>query len=381
VRFTHFARKAVLFLTAVAALLAAAADPALGLGAAPQGAGPLFNGSVYGIAYRGSTVYVGGSFTSAVSGGRAYRRERLAAFDSRTGALLNWAPSADGTVRALVTSADSVYVAGEFGWVSGWRRDSLARIDALSGDVGSFSHRVSGAPYALSVGDGRLYVGGSFAAVDGYRRPNLAAFSLVNGNLDSGWRPGTDEAVHAVSAYGTRVYLGGLFHGVDGLAGTSYLAAVSATGGVVDRGFLSRTKEEVNGITVDGAGVYVATGGQGGRAIAYTSRGAVLWERVFDGDASSVTTLNGVTYVGGHFDRACLTPSNGAHGACSSGSVPRVKLAAVTRAGALSTWAPQANGVVGVRVVATDWSRGTICAGGDFTLINGQDRRRFATFN
>ena len=368
----------VLTLTAVAAL--AAAVPAQAVGTRPQ-ATPMFDGSVYAVAYRGSTAYVGGSFTAVTSGGRTYARQRLAAFDTRTGAVLAWAPAADRTVRALAVSGTAVYAGGDFGRVSGLRRDNLVRIDALTGRLSAFSHTVTGAPYALAAGNGRLYAGGSFTAIDGARRSNLAAFSLTTGALDGGWRPSADDAVHAVRPYGTKVYVGGTFHRVNGVSGTLRVAALSATGGAVDRGFRPTAPAQVNGLAVDGTGVYAATGGQGGRAIAWSTGGRVRWQRLFDGDATTVARLSGVTYVGGHFDRACLTLANGAHGACTGGSVSRVKLAAVSGTGGLTGWAPQANGVIGVRTLTVDPARATIGAGGDFTVVAGQNRKRYASFS
>jgi hypothetical protein len=101
---------------------------------------------------------------------------------------------------------------------------------------------------------------------------------------------------------------------------------------------------------------------------------------VFDGDASAIVTTGGITYVGGHFDSACVTERNGLKGGCVDGARARFKLAAVTSKGQLTGWAPTANGVIGVRVLSVNHVAGTIEAGGDFTMINGQDRRRFAAF-
>ncbi|MEU8815484.1 hypothetical protein [Actinoplanes sp. NPDC048796] len=339
---------------------------------------PTFNGGVYAIAHRGDTVYVGGAFTSASAGGKTYKRMRLAAFDARTGDLLDWAPPADGTVRALATTADSVYAAGDFHEVGGEDRDSLARINPSSGAVASFAHEITGTAYALGTAGNRLYLGGSFTAVDDERRGNLAAFDLTTGRLDTRWRPLTDDTVHALTVAGPRVYLGGGFHIVNGVKGTLRLAAVSSTSGAVDPVFRPRVPAEVRAIAVDVSGVQVATAGVGGRALSYATTGALRWQRVFDGDAAAIASAGGITYVGGHFDAICRTERNGAKGGCVDGATPRLKLAALTANGTLTSWGPKANGVIGVRVLTVH--KGTVQAGGDFTTIDGRDRRRFAAF-
>ncbi|WP_433064234.1 hypothetical protein [Dactylosporangium sp. CS-033363] len=380
----------------VGALAVLAAVPAVASVSSDPLPAPSFDGPVYAVAYRDSTVYVGGAFTAAVVDGHRVPRQRLAAFDARTGKLLPWAPDADATVRALAVAERTVFAAGDFGTVGGAARQRLAALDADSGAVTAFQHKISGQPATIATGHGRLYVGGHFSGVDGVTRANLAAFTLADGRLDTGWAAAADDAVAGIAVTSTRVYAGGGFHRINGTS-ILRLAALDPATGALDRGFRPNPPAVVLGVAAadapavapspavpgaeaGGALIAVAMGGQGGRAAAYGTNGGNRWQRVFDGDVQAVTVLDGITYLGGHFDAACTTTRNGSHGICRDGAAKRVKLAAVSSGGKLTTWAPQANGIVGVRALAASALTGTVTAGGEFTTVGGIVQKRVAVF-
>ena len=343
---------------------------------------PQFNSTVWAVAFRGDVVYAGGSFTTVRSGGRTYERRRLAAFDARTGAVLSWNPTANGTVRALVVTTAgraAVYAAGDFDTIGGHRRDAVARIDAVTGRPAAFAHRVSGTAATLAAGHGRIYLGGAFSAVDGTARRNVAAFRHSTGALDRGFRPATDSRVRALAATRTRLYLGGDFHKVNGSRRGNLAAVFPSTGRLIGS-FRPRAPHNVLDLAVSRTGLSTGTAGPGGRAVGYGPSGKVRWTHLFDGDVHNVAVLGNTTYAGGHFDRACRSTSTIAQLGCPAGYSPRIKLAALDGNGRLTGWNPRANGRVGVHALTADPAHRRVAAGGAFTAVGGADRQRFALF-
>jgi hypothetical protein len=358
-----------------------AAAPAQAVVSASPVTSATFNGGVYALAVRGTTVFIGGNFTSATYNGHHYARQRLAAVDAATGALLDWAPTADAAVRALAVDGSAVYAAGDFAYVGGLHRDGVARLDASTGAVGAFKHSVLGAPKALGVGHGLLYVAGHLTGVDGKVRANTAAFSLTTGTLVDSWAPATDDTVESLAVTADRVYLGGSFHRTNDVSSTTRLVAVDPDTGVLDLTFRPKPVAVVHGVTAGPAGVYAAIGGQGGRAVGYGFDGTEQWNLTTDGDVQAVAVLAGKVYFGGHFDNVCATVNNGAHGVCTDGSLVRVKLGAAGTDGTLDAWSPNGNGIHGVFALAPVQANGRLAAGGEFTTIGGVSRPRFALFS
>lgn len=220
--------------------------------------------TIYALALRGSTLYVGGIY-SAMGG---LTRNNLAALDAASGAVKAWNPGANSTVFALATAGSTVYVGGWFSIVGGQSRSRLAAVDALStGTVTAWNPCVeAGSVNCLAVGGGMVYVGGDFFYVGYQSRKWLAALDAVTGAA-ADWAIKPSYPVSALSLAGLRLYGGGGYSISHHSSPIPYLFALDrATGAATAWSPQQPGFGPISALALDGSGVYVGYSGYPGFA-------------------------------------------------------------------------------------------------------------------
>jgi PKD repeat protein len=173
-----------------AAAHAAGAPQGTVVNAVPAAYTPDVNdGTVFAIGQSGSTVVVGGTFTSVSphSGTTSYPVTNLAAFTVGTGALVtSFAPTVNGQVTSIVAGPTSgtVYVGGSFTLIDGVK-SKLALISTTTGALvpGWKSPAINGAVNSLALLGNQLFVGGLFTAVANTAQVGLAVLNATTGAL------------------------------------------------------------------------------------------------------------------------------------------------------------------------------------------------------
>jgi fibronectin type 3 domain-containing protein len=335
----------------------------------------------------GDRVYVGGTFDSVIdTSGVSYPVKNLAVFSASTGmADLSFHATTNSTVTALASDGGStLYVGGTFHTVDGAARSGLAAVDTSSGNLKDWAPGIAGTGQvdALTYAGGSVYVGGNFDGIAGSNatsQPFLAKIDATSSLVDATWRAAPAGRVRAlnVAADGSgRLFLGGDFTSVSATPRTSWLAAVTLAGpGSVDSTFIAGPTNQgigapVYDVTSDASRVYVAAGGSGGACAALDARtGAAIWSDHANGNVVSVRLSGGRVYCGGHFA-----------GTASFAGVSRQKLAAVDPGtGTVTSFAPNINSSLGVWSLAADG--GHLYLGGDFSKVAGVLQPHYAMFS
>jgi PQQ-like domain len=344
------------------------------------------NGRVNEIVVSGSTVYIGGQFTSVrpagdPAGTGEVPRNHAAAFNISTGALLPWDPNVTGSaVRAIEVNSGKVFLGGSFSKVGTTGEKNVAAVDPTTGAViSTWKATTNGQVNAMVLQAGTLYLGGNFTTVDSSARSYLAGVSATTSGTVTSWAPSADDDVKAmvVSPDGTRIVAGGLFTHING-SSQNHIAALDVNSGN-PLTWHTHTAYSVIDLAVDAGGVYVAGAGGGGNFAAFNpSTGAQLWQGGTNGNVQAIGVVGGIVYLGGHFQTYC-GPQQGMH-TCAN-PLSQDKLLAVNEGtGALQTWAPGANSVLGVFALQGDSTTGALFSGGDFTSTGQRAQQGFAEF-
>jgi hypothetical protein len=350
---------------------------------------------VNGIVEAGGVAYLGGEFTTmtAPGGGSTATRKYLAAIDAN-GNLTGWNPKASGKVFALALSADgqSVYVGGDFSYISGVSVPKLAKVSLATGQPDpNFRPGVAGRVRALFLAGDRLYVGGDFTTIGGQPRPKLAAVDPTSGALNP-WTPPplgsgryightgiptpdySPGNVYSVAVIGSKVFAAGNFLNLGCQGGLVTIDA--GTGGLVDPQY--NPGRPMFDLATYGGILYAVGGGPGGRAYAFSpDKATPLWKVKVDGDAVGVAATNSAVYVAGHYDYV-VSKTSSCYQFCPGGP-RRHHILAVNRGdGTLLPWNPDADTSTGPFTVTAGAER--LYVGGEFLKINFKSQPGFTIF-
>jgi hypothetical protein len=217
-----------LLLAAVPAV--AGASPALGVvvSANPANFTPnVASGAVYKFVQVGGTMYAGGAFGSVstapgVSPGGTFTRNNIVAFNATSGVIQSFAPNVAGEVWALAANGTSLYVGGTFTTIGGVARRGIAKLNATTGavDTAFNANLASGIVTDAAVVGGRLIVAGTFPgrlrALNLNTGANTGYINVaINGTVAGNAGP-TQVYRIAVNPAGTRLVGVGNFTSVGG---------------------------------------------------------------------------------------------------------------------------------------------------------------------
>jgi hypothetical protein len=331
--------------------------------------------TVFAIAVHGDRVYIGGKFTKLknIGTGQYVTRNRIAAFDASSGDLItSFNPNVNGTVRAIAVSGDgsTVYIGGEFTSVDGVARSRVAALDAYGSVVPGWSPSASSTVRDLVLVGSDVFLAGTFGKVNNASRGGLARVDAATGALNSWKVPTNGGRPRSIfpAPNGTDLIVAGSFSGLEGQPRPFLGSATLDTGDVTGWNPPAACDTcDIFDIVAAGGDVFGAVGGGGGRAVKWSAAtGALQWAVHSDGNAQAVALDGGTLYVGGHF------------GPTFAGQ-QRSQLAAVnSSSGQVLPWAPDLGTAYFPGVWALDVSTDFLRVGGGFREVAGVPQARYA---
>ncbi len=151
----------------------------------------VMQGTVYAIAVVGTTVVVGGDFTTVenAAGTVTYHKTNIFTYNETTGVVNNnFTAQLDGEVLSLAAGpGNTVYVGGTFKMVGTVHQRGITLLSLTNGQrVHGFDAIIGdGEVRTIEAHAGKVYIGGNFATVDGTSRVALAKIDEYTGALDN----------------------------------------------------------------------------------------------------------------------------------------------------------------------------------------------------
>ncbi len=332
------------------------------------------NGTVRALLRTGNTLYVGGAFTTV----NGQSRIGAAAFDVVSGALLPFdaALSAAASVRALALANDTLYIGGTFSTVGGQPRSGLASVNATTGVPTTWPPnivRTSGTPEVQTVvlAGGRVWISGRFTTVAGLPRLSVASLDPVTGAPDA-WSPNVaanQECTIEVS--GSKVFVGGDFTNVNG-SPIAYFATLDATTGALVPGWSPQPISAVRALRASGNTLYLA--GQFSILDSQVRYYAAAIDLTTGALLPFAPTLYSAAYaIERSGDQVGIAGAFAAAASVTVNNLAGFDLATLHPTG----FAPNVNGWVSTLATAD----GIVYVGGDFNAINATNRLRIGALN
>lgn len=225
-------------------------------GTAVGGFAPVVDDRVLSLALLGSKLYLGGGFAT-VNGDT---RNHIAAVDPGNGGLdPSFQPdfgAGGGDVFALAGSGTTLYVGGRFTTLNGVASPGLAAVGASNGTPVWRGDVESNGVRALALAAGRLYLGGEFDHIDGTPWEGFGAVSPATGALDPSAGISAHGFVNDLSPFGSRLYAAGFFDQFGGVARED-LAAIDTGTNALLAWTTSTPVFGVNSVRASISGIYV----------------------------------------------------------------------------------------------------------------------------
>jgi len=268
-----------------------------------------FNGPVYAIACKGTSVYFGGAFTTADGAAATY----TAVWDEGAETLT---PLSDSGglgfgVYAIATdpASDYVYFGGGDGTGSlssvypAMRYDSVA--ETWYGIPGFLNETDTTHVYAVVVNGSNVYMGGDFNNAPG------GVLWKWNGTTLSSLGTSGGADVKALSIIGNNLYIGGTFTDISSVSGTKSLAVMDLTteditslDGGLSSGFVYALATNGTDLFIGGTFTAIGASFSASKIVSWNGGAWMTLDTGLNNTCYAITTYNGNVGAGGTFTTA-----------------------------------------------------------------------------